>query len=63
MIRVATMVIAVVAALYLWWPQMPDPATQPLRLGVTTSVEGSGLGAHLGAHWGQPMDRVVAGSG
>ncbi len=60
MMRFAALAVALGVALFLWWPKMPDPA---LRVGVTTSVEGSGLGVHLSERWAYPTHRVVAGSG
>lgn len=60
MMRSAVMGLAIMMALFMWWPKMPDPT---LRVGVTTSIEGSGLGAYLSDRWGAPVHRVVAGSG
>lgn len=55
---------ALIAALVLWWPV---PAPVGFRLGVTTSVEGSGLADHVMQVWeasgGAPAHKVVAGSG
>lgn len=62
--RGLVLAVALIAALIMWWP-VPQPAA--FRLGVTTSVEGSGLADHLMAAWeaegGATAHKVVAGSG